>query len=244
MKNSIVCVIPARGGSKRVPRKNIKNFLGKPLLAWTIEAAKKSEVLPRIILSTEDDEIANVGKKYGAEVPFMRPKKLAQDKTPALPVVEHAIDWLKRNENMEVDWIIFLEPSSPGRQPFHIREVADLINKAKNIDSIVGVSEIQPHFSPLKALKMDKSNLISRYTDGELIKNLTHRNQDISSTYFINSSIYAFKVSNFLKSDSPSLWGNRVLGYKMDSIYALDIDTPEDWAVAEMKMKHLHSYAV
>src|SRR3989338_8644732 len=119
MTKSIICLIPARGGSKRVPRKNIKNFLGKPLLAWTIEVAKKSEVLSRIILSTEDEEIAGVGKKYGAEVPFMRPKKFAQDKTSALPVVEHAVNWLKKNENLNVDWVVFLEPSSPGRQPFH-----------------------------------------------------------------------------------------------------------------------------
>ena len=222
-----------------MPRKNIKNFLGKPLLAWTIEAAKKSEVLPRIILSTEDEEIAKVGKKYGAEVPFMRPKKFAQDKTPALPVVEHAVNWLRKNENIEVDWVVFLEPSSPGRQHFHIKEVVDLIEKSRNIDSIVGVSEIPAHFSPLKALKTDKKNFLTRYTDGELIKNLTHRNQDISSTYFINSAIYAFKVSNFLDSNYPSLWGGKVLGYRMDSKYALDIDTPEDWITAEIRFKEL-----
>lgn len=233
---SIICLIPARGGSKRVPRKNIKSFLGKPLLAWTIKAAKESGVLPRMILSTEDEEIAKIGKKYGAEVPFMRPKKLAGDKTPALPVVEHAVKWFFDKEGLSVDWVVFLEPSSPGRQAFHIREVVDLINKKKNIDSIVGVSEIPAHFSPLKALRMEKNSLVVRHTDGELVKNLTHRNQDIPSTYFINSAIYAFKTSNFLNNDSPSLWGNRAFGYKMDLKYALDIDTSEDWIVAEVKM--------
>jgi CMP-N-acetylneuraminic acid synthetase len=235
---SIICLIPARGGSKRVHCKNIKSFLGKPLLAWTIEVAKESGVLPRIILSTEDDEIAKVGKKYGAEVPFMRPKKFARDKTPALPVVEHAVNWLKKNENVDVDWVVFLEPSSPGRQAFHIKEVCDLVNNIRNIDSVVGISEIPGHFSPLKVLERDKQQMVTRYGDGELIRNLTHQNQDLPSLYFINSAIYAFKSSNVFK-DPASLWGDKVLGYTMEPRYALDIDTPDDWIVAEAKMKEL-----
>ncbi|MBI1888947.1 MAG: acylneuraminate cytidylyltransferase family protein [Candidatus Spechtbacteria bacterium] len=221
-----------------MPRKNIKEFLGKPLLAWTIEVAKESGVLDRIILSTEDREIAEAGKRYGAEVPFMRPMALAQDSTPALPVVQHAIRWLKDNEKYEVDWIIFLEPSSPGRQAFHIQEVIRLLEQNNEADSFVGVSELPGHFSPLKALQRNNRGMVSRYGDGELIRNLTHRNQDLPSLYFINSAIYAFKVSNIFK-DPASLWGSKVFGYIMEPRYALDIDTQDDWVVAEAKMRLL-----
>lgn len=235
-KKSIICIMPARGGSKRFPRKNIKKFLGKPLLAWTIKVAKDSGVLDRIILSTDDKEIARIGMKYGTEVPFMRPKKFAQDRSTPLSVVQHAIKWLKDKEDYGVDWVVFLEPSSPGRQTFHIQEVVRLINQKRDIDSIVGISEIPGHFSPLKALSMGESGLITRYPDGELVRNLTHRNQDLPALYFINSAIYAFKATNFFE-ENPSLWGNRVLGYIMDSRYAIDIDTPDDWLTAEVRMR-------
>ncbi len=236
---NIVCIITARGGSKRIPRKNIKDFLGKPLLAWSIEVAKKSDVLDRIIVSTEDDEIARVAKNYGAEVPFIRPLELAQDTTLTLPVIQHAVEWLRKNESYMTDWVVLLEPPSPGRQAFHIREVVKILReKNSEIDSINGVSEIPGHFSPLRAFKSDEKNMLTRYPDGELIRNLINRNQDLPKLYFNNSSIYAFKAENLTK-DPPSLWGDKVLGYLMDIKYAMDIDTPEEWLDAEIKMKRL-----
>lgn len=235
----IVCIITARGGSKRVPRKNIKNFLGKPLIAWSIEVAKQSGVLDRIIVSTEDKEIAEISKQYGAEVPFMRPAELAQDSTLTLPVIQHAVQWLKDNENYEADWVVLLEPSSPGRQPFHIQEVVSILNKSrKEIDSLAGISEVPSHFSPLKALTRDSADMLVRYNDGAKVRNLIHRSQDVPVYYHINSAIYAFHVRNFF-DNSPSLWGDRVFGYLMDSKYACDIDTPEDWVIAESKFIQL-----
>ena len=132
----ILGVITARGGSKGIPGKNIKPFLGKPLIAYTIEAAKKSGVFDpavggtsRLILSTDDPEIAEVAKKYGCEVPFMRPKELAEDKSAHLPVMQHAVQWLKDNENYQPDYVMILQPTSPLRQPFHIKEAVELILK-------------------------------------------------------------------------------------------------------------------
>lgn len=235
----IVCVITARGGSKRVPRKNVKDFLGKPLIAWSIEVAKKSGVLDRIIVSTEDEEIAKTSREYGAEVPFMRPAELAEDSTPTLPVLQHAVQWLKINESYEPDWAILLEPSSPGRQPFHIREVLRILEKkGSEVDSVTGVSEMPGHFHPLKSLTLQNDGTLARYGDGELIRNLIHRSQDLPKLYFINSAIYAFKTKNFFENPQ-SLWGNKTLAYIMDPKYACDIDTPEDWIVAEAKMKQL-----
>lgn len=236
--SKILGIITARGGSKRVPRKNIKDFLGKPLLAWSIEIGKEAGVFDRFILTTEDKEIAEVGRKYGIEVPFMRPAELAADTSSSYDAIRHALDWLKENENYEPDWIILLEPSSPGRQAFHIQEVAELIKNGINADSIIGISETPAHFSYLKQQQRDENGIITRVGDGAILRNLIHRNQDVPKSYFINSAIYAFKRANLFDGNN-SLWGNSTYGYVMDNKYALDIDTPEDWEMAEIKMKKL-----
>ena len=229
-------IITARGGSKRVPRKNIKDFLGKPLLTWSVEVGKASGVLDRFILSTEDDEIAEVGRKVGIEVPFKRPEEFATDTSSSLDVIKHAITWLKDNDSYTSEWIILLEPSAPGRQPFHIQEVAKLIKeRGQEFDSVVGISETPGHFSPYKALIQNENGLVTR-TDGVAVRDLTHRNQDVAKTYYINSNIYAFRSANLFDPVKSSLWGARTLGYLMDSKYAIDIDTPEDWEIAKVKM--------
>ena len=232
-------IITARGGSKRVPRKNIKDFLGKPLLTWSVEVGKASGVLDRFILSTEDDEIAEVGRKAGIEVPFKRPEEFATDTSSSLDVIKHAITWLKDNDSYTSEWIILLEPSAPGRQPFHIQEVAKLIKeRGQEFDSVVGISKTPGHFSPYKALIQNENGLVTR-TDSVAVRDLTHRNQDVAKTYYINSNIYAFKSTNLFDPVKSSLWGARTLGYLMDSKYAIDIDTPEDWEMAEFKMGKL-----
>lgn len=236
--NNILGIITARGGSKRVPRKNIKNFIGKPLLVWTIEVGKKADVFDRFVLTTEDNEIAKIGEKYGVGVPFMRPLELAQDTSSSYATLRHAIEWLRDNENYNPDWIILLEPSSPGRQAFHIKEVAELIGKNPEFDSLVGISETPGHYSYLKQQQIDKNGIITRVNDGEILRSLISRNQDIPKSYFINSAVYALKVSNIFDGNN-SLWGNKTYGYIMDNKYSLDIDTPEDWLIAEVKMKRI-----
>lgn len=238
MKDKILGIITARGGSKRVPRKNIKEFCKKPLLAWSIEVGKKANVFDRFILSTDDKEIADIGRGYGIDVPFMRPAELAIDTSGSFGVIKHAVKWLIVKENFVPFWVILLEPSSPGRQAFHIQEVVEIIQKRDDFDSLVGISEMPAHLSYLKELQMDSQNLITRVGDGEILRLLIHRNQDVPKTYFHNSAIYAFKASN-LFSESPSLWGDSTCGYLMDIKYAIDIDTPDDWVIAEAKMNSL-----
>ena len=239
-KKKILGLVTARGGSKRVPRKNVKEFCGKPLLAWTAGAGKESGVLDRFVLSTEDAEIARIGKEYGIEVPFTRPAELASDTAGSFDVVHHAVEWLRDNEGYETDWVILLEPSSPGRQSFHLREVAELINTREDVDSIIGISEMPAHFSHLRELVPDKHGIVTRVGDGAILRNLIHRNQDIPKSYYINSALYAFKTTNLFDGNN-SLWGDSAYGYIMDEKYALDIDTPSDWLVAEVKMKYLSS---
>jgi CMP-N-acetylneuraminic acid synthetase len=238
-KIKILGLITARGGSKRILRKNIKDFCGKPLLAWSIEVGKASGVFDRFILSSDDQEIIEVGKKYGIEIPFIRPAEFATDTATSFSVVKHAVEWLEENENFKPDWIVLLEPSSPGRQDWHIQEAVKLISATDfKSDSLIGVSETPGHFHYQKQLQMTEGGEVKRVGDGEILRNLVHRNQDLTKTYYINSAIYAFKKDNLFDGNS-SLWGNSTYGYIMDQKYALDIDTPEDWLVAEVKMKNL-----
>lgn len=239
-KNKILGIVTARGGSKRMPRKNIKDFFGKPLLAWTIEIGIESGVLDRLVLSTEDEEIAGIGRRYGAEVPFTRPQELATDVATSYATVKHAVEWLRDNENYETEWIVLLEPASPGRQPFHIHEVTNIVKKGGNFDSIVGISETPGHYSYVRALQKDDNNIISRAWDGKTLGEIIYRTQDIKSSYFMNAQIYAFKTANLFDGKN-SLWGNSTYGYLMDGKYAIDIDTPADWLIAEVKMKNILS---
>lgn len=233
-------IITARGGSKRVPRKNINNFLGKPLLEWSIEVGLKSGVFDKFVLTTDNEEIAEIGKKAGIEVPFMRPPELAADTSSSFDAIKHAVEWLKQNQGYESEWMILLEPSAPGRQPFHIQEVAKmaLADTEKKYTSILGVTETPGHFSYHKALLVHDDGVVTR-TDGVPVRDLTHRNQDVPKSYYANSTIYAFRTENLYDTEKPSLWGARTAGYIMDSKYAIDIDTPEEWMIAEVKMKAL-----
>ena len=231
-----ICIIPARGGSKRLPGKNIKDFLGKPLLAWTIETAKASGVFDRIILMTDDEKIAEVGKRYGAEVPFMEPEEFGQDNVYVAEPLKYTLKRLKEEENFSPDFFMLLEPSCPGRLPRHIKEVVEIF-KNSDADSIAAVSEIPTRFNSAKSLKIFGENEL-RHFSGTLIKDLTHQNQKIEKLYYINSAIYAFKTKNLFEENN-SLWGKKVIAYMMDPKYALDIDTFEDWENAEIKTKKL-----
>lgn len=237
----ILGIVTARGGSKRVPRKNIKDFCGKPLLVWTAEAGLASGVLDRLVLSTDDEEIAHVGREAGLEVPFMRPQELANDTAGSYGVVKHAVEWLRDTEQYEAPWIVLLEPSSPGRQPFHIREVAELISKPDtSFDSLLGIAKMPGHYSYLKEMQRSEKGIITRVGDGAIVRNLIHRNQDIPVTYYFNSAVYALKTANLFDGNN-SLWGNSSYGYLMEEKYSTDIDIPEDWLIAEAKMRRILS---
>jgi CMP-N-acetylneuraminic acid synthetase len=131
-----VAVIPARGGSKGLARKNLRLLAGKPLVAYTIEAAKASSYVDRVIVSTEDEEIAETARKYGAEVPFLRPKELAEDLTPTEPVLKHAVEWLEKAEGYQVDIVLFLQPTDIFRKRFMIDEAIKRLLDDDTLDSV------------------------------------------------------------------------------------------------------------
>ena len=229
-------IIPARGCSKRLPGKNIKDFLGKPLIAWTIEAAKKSGAFERLIVVTDENKIAKIAKEYGAEVPELEPKELADDTA----YVAGALRWmlgLLETQKYVPPHFILLEPSSIGRDPRQIAEVSTILEERADLDSLLSISEVPGHYSHLKQFNIGPNGIIGRVGDGVGLKNVTHRNQDVQKSYYANSAIYGFRRKNLFTGDK-NLWGNSTYGYLMDDSTLADIDTQEEWDIAEFKMKH------
>ena len=239
-KPKILGLLTARGGSKGVPGKNIKMLGGKPLIAYTIEAAKKSGVFDRILLSTDDPKIAEVAKQYGCEVPFMRPAELANDTAQHLPVLQHAIEWLKKNEGYYPDYTMTLHPTSPFRKAEHIKGAVDLLMKT-GADFVLGVSEIPGHYSPHKAMTIGQSGVLTLF-NGSPVKKRTMRRQDLTPCYFSNGTIYLYKTDNLFRNDGPAgFFGDAPQAYIMDPRYSLDIDTMDDWALAELFFPRLNN---
>lgn len=222
----ILAIIPARGGSKGVLRKNIKMLAGKPLIAWTIEEAKKSKYISRLILSSEDDEIINVAKKYGCEVPFKRPIELAQDNTPGIEPVLHAIEKLGADD---YDFVILLQPTSPLRTIEDIDGCIEFALKNKS-DFVVSVTE--PNKSPYWMYKL-KSN----GTMEPLIQQIVTatRRQDLSKVYALNGALYFGKIKKILKE--KSFLTNSTKAYIMPINRSFDIDNELDFIICDQIIK-------
>lgn len=235
-KKEVLGIIPARGGSKSIPRKNLKSFCGKPLLAWAIETLKASGVVNRVVVSTEESEIADIAREYGAEVPFMRPAELAQDTTPTLPVIQHALQTLKDNERYWPSYAVLLEPTSVGKRPQHVKGVLALLIQS-GADSCFSVSEVPSTTNPYWQLKVDPDGRVELFMGGS-IKDIIPRRQELPKTYFRSGSIYAFKPELLLAKE-PSFYGEDARAYIVESKYAIDIDSPDDWEFAEWRFKKI-----
>jgi len=229
-KQNVLGLIPARGGSKRVLRKNIRNFLGKPLLAYTIETALKAKKLDRLIVSTEDEEIAEIALKYGAEVPFLRPKELALDQTPDFPVLEHTIKWLFENEDWKADIIVFLRPTCIFRSD---EEIDILVKKTivSDYDSVRAVSEAV--YSPYWMKKIE-GDLVVPFVETEFEYK---RHQDLPPVYQCNGTVDVIRAETILKK--RKLYGDRIGFLKSINKFAsIDIDTEVDFFIAETAYRH------
>ena len=209
-------IIPARGGSKGVPKKNIKLLNGKPLIAYTIEAALSSS-LSRVIVSTDCDSIAEVSRRYGAEV-FMRPSELAKDNTLTLPVLQNVV----LNTNECFDAVMTLQPTSPLRTVKHIDESIKLFVDDKGADSLVSVIKVPHNFMPEKLMTIS-----GQYISGDTGPK---RRQDISLMYARNGA--AIYITKFKKIEEY-IFGGNILPYCMGKIESIDIDDLEDWELVE-----------
>lgn len=235
--SKVLGVITARGGSKGIPGKNIKPLLGKPLIAYTIEAAEKAGVLDRLIVSTDDAQIAEVARRHGCAAPFIRPKELAEDTTPHLPVMQHAVKWFKDKEGYSPDYVMILQPTSPLRQALHIREAVELIIKT-GADSVLSVAEVPENFNYRKTMVLDDTNFLKLVNNDPIYKRIARR-QDLPKNYWSTGMIYLFKTDLLLHPTNPNFYGEKTAAYVIDKKYVIDINVPEDWEEAEKALKKL-----
>ncbi len=228
MKN-VLGLIPARGSSKNIPRKNIALLAGRPLLAYTCEATLGSRRLTRVLLSTDDQEIAQVGRACGVEVPFLRPLELAQDNTPSLSVAQHAVDWLIKHEGWEPDVLVLLQPTSPLRQARHIDEALERMVQA-GADTVVSVVEVPHCFSPYTVMRLHNGWLHDFWR--EPVPFDRFRRQNLPVLYARNGpAVLATKAA--VMFECKSFYGQRVIPYLMDEQESVDVDTPFDLRLAE-----------
>ncbi len=233
----IIAVIPARGGSESIPLKNLKKFNGKPLIAWTILSAKKSKHVDRVIVSTDHPKIAQVAKKYGAEVPFFRPKEISGPTMGVEPTLKHAYEWLIKKEGYKADGIVLLMIPNTLRQPYHIDEAIDIF-KNKKVDSVVAVSETPANHTPFWTLVRSKQGKVSLYGGVEL-KDIPVRRQDFPyKCYGRNDLVYVLKPKNLFEK-KPNLYGKKVELYETSHLFESDINGLDDWHDAEIRFKAL-----
>lgn len=232
MSVEVLAIIPARGGSKGIPRKNIRKLAGRPLLAYTAEAALQSRLLNKIILSTEDDEIAQIGKDLGLEVPFMRPMKLAQDDTPSLLVFQHVLRELEKREAYIPDLVVILQPTSPFRTSRNIDEALFLLIESK-ADAVVSVVEVPHNMNPFSIMKLKVDGTLHPFLPYNEKKNI----RQLKPKFYARNgaAIYACTRKCLLENDS--LYGDKTMAYHMAEISSIDIDTLYDWTVAEVLLE-------
>ncbi|MDN5310371.1 MAG: CMP-N,N-diacetyllegionaminic acid synthase [Methanolobus sp.] len=218
-----IAIIPARGGSKGIPRKNVKELCGKPLISYIIKTALNVKEIDRVIVSTENAEIAEVAKKYGAEVPFIRPEELARDETPTLPVLQHTINNLEKNDNYQSDLVVLLYATSPLLSKERISEGIKIL-KEGGFDSVISVVEDRGHYWIQKE---------SNYK--RLYPKLLENRQLTKPLFRENGAIYICKRDLIVKENA--IVGGKIGFLVMKEKESVDIDEPLDFEIAEFLMK-------
>lgn len=229
----MLAVVPARGGSKGVPGKNIRPLAGLPLIAHSIKFAKLCPEIGKCIVSTDSGEIAAAAREYGAEVPFLRPSDLAQDDTPMWPVLRHALAEMEACEHRHYGSVLLLSPASPSRLPKDVSQAAQLLEHDHQAVGVVSVS--MPSFNPRWAC-------IDIATDGYMQQsfpdgNLYARRQDVPPIYRINGALYLWRRDHVAGSDSPRYFELPHLTLEIPEDRIIDIDTPRDFRLAELMLR-------
>jgi len=221
---AVVGLIPARGGSKGIPRKNIVACAGRPLLAWTCEAARAARTLERTIVSTDDAEIATIARECGVEAPFLRPAELAEDATPALPVLVHALDWFE-SQGTTVEALVLLQPTSPLRRAEHIDGAVELFRRS-GADTVVSVVEVPHRFHPASVMRERDGRLVPYH---ENTATLTRR-QGLEPLFARNGPAVLVVSPRSLRTGE--LYGARTVGYRMAEADSIDVDDEADLGLA------------
>ena len=224
-----ICVIPVRGGSKRIPRKNIKEFNGKPIIAYSIEAALKSNCFERVIVSTDDNEIAKVAKKYGAQVPFIRPIELSGDYTGTIPVIKHAIEWLE-DDNNSIENVCCLYATAPFIQS---KVISKAYQQLKDLKADYCFSVTSFAFPTQRSIKIVKGSKVKMFYP----EHYNTRSQDLEEAYHDAGQFYWGKAQAF--KDELTIFSEIATPYILPRYLVQDIDTSEDWVRAEAMYKVL-----
>jgi CMP-N,N'-diacetyllegionaminic acid synthase len=221
----VVALVTARGGSKGLPRKNILSVAGKPLIAWSIEAALLSTGINRVIVSTDDEEIASVAKSWGAEVPYMRPAALAQDHSDHLSVILHALDWLDADQSTP-HYLFLLQPTSPLRTADDLDSALE-IGRKLDADAVIGVTSMKHH--PYLAQRIDENGVLASFmpTDNPYLMR-----QSLPPAYAINGAVYLNKPESIRQT--KTLFPRLSYPYIMPAERSIDIDTEMDMRIAEL----------
>lgn len=222
-----LAVIPARGGSKRIPRKNIKSFAGKPMIVWSIEAAQDANIFDRIVVSTDDAEIAQVARDHGADVPFMRPDELSDDHTGTVPVIAHAIEWHRIN-GLEPAQVCCIYATAPFVRGTDIRKGAEVLEK-KGVDFVFSVTSFA--FPIQRAIKLRGDGRIEMFDPAQF----ETRSQDLPEAYHDAGQFYWGTKSAWISS--LPIFGPGSMPVILPRYRVQDIDTPEDWQQAEALMR-------
>jgi len=221
---TILAIIPARGGSKRLPNKNILELDGKPLIAWSIEEGLKSKYIDKVVVSSDSEDILNISKKFGADI-VKRPDKLASDTATSFDAVKHTIE----NVDGKFDFVILLQPTSPLRTQKHIDEAFILMSK-KKADAIISISELD--HSPLLSNTLPNDGSMDNFLNKSLINK---RSQDLKKYYYLNGAVYICKVDVLMKEKTFFINDN-IFAYKMGRENSVDIDNITDFRFAEYLM--------
>jgi len=228
----VLAIIPARGGSKGIPKKNIKILGGFPLIAYSIVAAKKSQEIDRVIVSTDSEEIAEIAKNYGAEVPFLRPAEFSQDKSPDKDFVLHALKWFKENENYEPDYIVHLRPTTPLREPSLIDKSINLIKENREATSLRSGHELPE--SPYKFFKKNKDFFVGFFEEFDGVKDYTNLPRQVfPKAYHPNGYVDVLKTKFILKNNS--LHGQKIIGF--ETPFVIEVDDIESFERLEFEIK-------
>ncbi len=230
MPSTFLAIIPARGGSKRLPNKNVLGLVGKPLIAWSIEAARNTNNISEVVVSTDSLDIKKIAEEYGANVPFIRPENLSDDTSNSFDVVKHCIEFYQTNYNQTFDYTILLQPTSPLRTNFDIENAIKLLIE-KNADAVISVCEVE--HSPLWTNTIDNTRSLDNFLRDEI---KSKRSQDLPTYYRINGALYICKTSELLKQKTFFLTKNS-FAYIMPKEKSVDIDTLLDFKMAEFLLK-------
>ncbi len=227
---TVLGLVPARAGSKGIPQKNQVQLAGKPLLAWTLEAARQSGVFERLVVSTDAPAIAALAQEHGAEVPFLRPEPLARDDTPLIDAVVHTLQWLIEHEAYRADYVMVLQPTSPLRTAEDIRAAIRLAQQ-NGADSVVSVCAVKQHPAWMKRLDAE-----GRMLDYEPGRPFTSRRQDLAPLYTMNGAIYLTRSAVVLAEHTCFPTDTRA--YVMPAERSLDIDSPWNLHLAELVLQY------